>query len=163
MQKLLECATHTLLRLEMAGDVHDPKLALAGFHFIGSLKPFQVLKTIRVGASMFIEPLETEQDSRNLSTVHKPGRPRRLIDMLPASTIEISFASERVISGRGVDEDVAIAMLEGLADGKTEFLPNLNRVEFEFDSSQDIMLESRLWRDCRRVGVEITGRNDVLN
>lgn len=161
VQRLLECATHTLIRFEVGGDVHDPKLALDGDHFIGLLKSFQVLKTIRIGGTMFIEPVQTEKKDRTRST--KPGRPRRLIDVLPSSTVQITFASEKLMSGHGVDEDVAIAMLEGLPDGKRDFLPNLNNVEFEFDPGKDVMVDRALWRRCRRVGVEITDRDSVLN
>ena len=161
VQRLLECATHTLLRLELGGDVHDPKLALEGRHFIGSLKSFQVLRTIRVGGTMLIEPTETEKKHRTRS--NKPGRPRRLIDVLPASTVKITFSRERLMAGHGVDEDVAIAMLEGLPDGKRDFLPNLNNVEFEFDPDEDVMVDCALWRGCRSVGVDITDRGDVLN
>ena len=164
VQRLLECATDTLVRLELGGNVPKPKLALAGGHFIGPLKSFQVLKTIRLGGTMFIEPLETEQSSRNPPVVKKPGRPRRLIDMLPSSTVQIAFTSERLMSQRrGVDEDVAIAMLEGLPEGKSEFLPNLKNVEFEFDLTKDVMVDGKLWRKCRSAGVEITDRDHVLN
>ena len=38
VRKILGCATHILVTLEVGGDVHDPELALAGGHFIGSLK-----------------------------------------------------------------------------------------------------------------------------
>ena len=163
VQRLLECATQTLLKLEIGGDVHDPELAQAGGHFIGSLKSFQALKTIRLGGTMFIEPLEKEPESHSLSPLGKSGRPRRLIDMLPSSTIQITFTGERLVSGHGVDEDVAIAMLEGLQEGKSEFLPHLNNVEFEFDADRDVMVDGALWHDCRSVGVEITDQESVLN
>ena len=63
---MLGSATHTPVTLEIGGDVHDPELALAGGHFIDLLKSFRVLKTIRFGGTMFIEPLESGQDSHNV-------------------------------------------------------------------------------------------------
>ena len=165
VQRLLDCATHTLLTFDVGGDVHNPKLALAGGHYIGSLKSFRVLKTIRIGGTMLIEPLEKEQEIHNGTTrVKKLGRPRRLIDVLPSSTVRIAFTSERLMyAGRGVDEDVAIAMLQGLPEGKSEFLPNLVNVEFEFNPRKDVMVDGKLWRQCRRAGVEITDQKHVLN
>ena len=81
LQRWLGGATHTLVHLELGGDVHYPELALAGGHFIDSLKSFQVLKSIRFGGTMFIESLESEQESHDLSIVKQPGRLRSLIDI----------------------------------------------------------------------------------
>lgn len=152
MPKLLRCAGHSLRGLELGGDIYSAKLARGGAHYIGSLKGFQVLRTIRIQSTMFIEPLEPLeilQGNRWLfdDTLVTQGRPRKLIDMIPSSAVRIRFGIE-------TKNDVAVAMLHGLPEGKAELLPNLESVEFEgrdtFKAEDEPLLLA-----CRNASVEI--------
>ena len=59
--------------------------------------------------------------------------------MFSSSTAHITFESEILVSGYGVDEDVDSAMLEGLLEG-IGVLPNIQIVELEFNAYKDIMV-----------------------
>jgi len=87
---------------------------------------------------MCIEPFELAGElhnegnatSRNQSPV-QPGRTLKIVDMFPSSAVRIVFGWESTIDGGGVDNDVAVAMLQDLEERKAELLPNLESIEFE--------------------------------
>lgn len=160
VQRLLRYTTHSLRSLELGNDGCRPDLARAGGHFLGSLKAFQALQRIKVQASMFIKPFE-KLDPGTITV--KPGNPRKLVDMLPASAIRIVFASESLPEDEyGVDEDVAIAILKDLPE-KRALLPKLENVEFHYKGGDDTEVDGALWRACRVAGVEISDELGILN
>ena len=114
---------------------------------------------------MFVEPVKGKCFDDEILV--KPGNPQRLIDMLPLSAVSVYFSREICIGGYGIDDDVAVAMLQGMPEGIAEFLPNLKTVQFEFgEYSLDIrdrIRDSALLRGCREVGVEISDKERISN
>ena len=158
VQKLLRYAGHSLRRLDLRDGVYDVDFARAGGRFIGSLKAFQVLETVRIGDTMFIESVKTDDKLITEWEAAKLGRPRQLIDMLPSSIVRILIHSD--LRGPYLpDPDVAIAMLENLPERKVELLPNLETVDFEYSIVRDEEGELALLRACREAGVEIRSQD----
>ena len=146
---LLEFAGHSLVRLDLTRDGNDETLraeeararASIGFGmlgyqeerdhvypggkhsrvnlFIGSLRGFQVLELIRVQNEAFVE--ENIQGSVRSRRVH------RLVDILPASVVEIELALPPLFT-----ED-CYRMLEGLPELKAERVPQLKKITAQSD------------------------------
>ncbi|MCJ1296207.1 hypothetical protein MMC34_007773 [Xylographa carneopallida] len=162
VQILKECAIHSLRTLELGTEFRNAKASQGGAYFIGSLRDFQALETIVIGRPMCIQPLKSRtmlDTDGDLTTRNRfpvtPGRPLKLVDMLPQSAIRVVLRWECTSSGDGVDADVAVAVLQDLVEKKAELLPNLKLVEFEFARSGFRDEDQALLMACRNFGVEI--------
>ena len=153
VQNLLEVASHSLHSLDLRGPLRMPD-SLEAVHgrprFIGSLKGFQELKYIKIHASMLIEPLEKEFNQDTYPRDPTPGRPCKLIDILPASTIGLTLHY-------GSKATVVLAMLRGLKDMKATALPSFKSLEVEDATYLEQEVAHRaIKRTCEESGIDIT-------
>ena len=154
-QTVLDQAGHSLRYLEIQCWADHEWLARAGGHFVGSLKAFRVLDTIKVGSSMFVEPVETRDVIFADSVSARKGRTCRLIDVLPSSVGRITFTNEMCFNGSGIEGDVA-TMLQLLPQNKAELLPHLELVTFELEAPQEgTIIDPELLYTCDKAGVKI--------
>lgn len=124
LNSLLSNAGHSLVRLHLTcsgrlnQDGLDPDdLDPSDYIFIGSLRGFQVLKTITVNNAMFIEMcLDTEAGGKILFKVHS------LVDQLPTSIEKLSLYSH---------EDFCIPgnIFDGLLESKARRFPKLKKIK----------------------------------
>ncbi|KAL8931151.1 MAG: hypothetical protein Q9208_000255 [Pyrenodesmia sp. 3 TL-2023] len=124
-------AGHSLRHLELSDDIHNHVYEGSGGLFIGSLKSFQVLQSIRVEGPMLIKPVESEKFLLLNPDRGRRGNPQRLIDVLPVSLTDITLSSN-ASTGHGVNSSVALLMLQDLPARKAELLPNLKIINLEF-------------------------------
>ncbi|KAL8751291.1 MAG: hypothetical protein Q9184_006115 [Pyrenodesmia sp. 2 TL-2023] len=124
-------AGHSLRRLELSDDRNTPVYEGSGGLFIGSLKPFQVLQSVRIEGSMLIKPVESEKFLLLNPVKGRQGTPPRLTDVRPASVTNITLSSN-ASTGHGLNGTVAILMLQDLPARKAEVLPSLKIVDLEF-------------------------------
>lgn len=152
-------AGRSLVHLELTGvtDIYSVRFR-RGEPFIGSLRAFEVLETLRLETVMLHkevdgtddgspdEPLEglapgiTENDwAGGLNALVEP---ERLVDILPASAKRL-----RLVGGLSYKE--ANEMLENLVELKDERIPNLRRIFFE-----DVNPSSEISSVCENAGVK---------
>lgn len=99
--------------------------------FMGSLRGFEVLKSLRVQNEMFVE--QEAEDPMCQRTVH------RLVDLLPASIVEVSLAKPLL------NKKDSYRLMEGLPELKAERTPKLERViceGFNHDNGMDKVFEA---------------------
>lgn len=124
LNSLLNNAGHSLVRLHLTcfgrldqDDLDADDLDPSDYIFIGSLRGFQVLKTITVNNAMFIEKcLDTEAGGKKSFKVH------RLVDQLPTSIEKLSLYSH---------EDFCIPgnIFDGLLESKARRFPKLKKIK----------------------------------
>ena len=161
IQALLSSAGHSLRHLEIADTVCNPGLSRAICPYIGSLREFQVLETIRVAAYMFIAPSQRQGDQYLNTATASLDHPSSLADCFPPSVVRITFTGDRsYLPGLELvaDTQIIVDMLQDLPDKKAEFLPLLESVVFEYIVSSFRYRDLDLLRQCREVGVTITDR-----
>ncbi|KAI4247203.1 MAG: hypothetical protein L6R40_001546 [Gallowayella cf. fulva] len=163
VQKLLVYARHSLYRLELGttGYFNESRFTSAGAGFIGSLQAFEQLKIIHLEGPMFVEPVETEEKVMFSGSLKMLGRSCRLIDVLPPSIVSITI-DLRASTGNLRDEHKAIAMLEGLPEGRKDLLPNLENITF-ITSGIARIKSSALLSACKEAGVAIYDWRRELN
>lgn len=150
---LLAYASHSLLRLDLTGkkvprwigkvgSPHDSDVdeeVSRGCVFMGSLRGFQVLKTVRVNHAMFVE--------KNLraGTDGQETKVYRLVDLLPASIEKLSLVGELESGPPG-------HLFDDFVELKAENLPKLEDIKFDsFDS-----VDPRMKQACHEVGVALS-------
>ena len=154
-QTLLEQVGHSLRHLDIEYGRNKIQLARAGAFFIGSLKAFRVLETIRINGSLLVEPVETQDRIYSDPATARSGQTRRLTDFLPPSVVHIKFTAEQCVTGYGIGGDVA-AMLQGLPEEKVNLFPHLEAVVFTLDEPWDTTAaQSVVLRACNEVGIKI--------
>lgn len=124
---------------EVYGDSENAKAPLHCYFFMGSLRPFQVLKTVKVDGAMFIEQVfNADTDGKDLSRVH------RLVDMLPASIEKLSLVAR--LGPRSSNR-----IFDGLVESKADVLPKLEEIKFERSDPVGHDLKGA----CHGIGVEL--------
>lgn len=159
VQKLAMYTSHSLRYLDIRGSSITDHPARSGDFFIGSLKAFQNLTTICLETSMFIEPVDAKKNPVSNAYDAGEGRPCRLIDMLPKSSVVVRCYSRdsELIS------DLAVAMLQDLPERRAELLPNLKCIAFLCGGGLGHMKGSVLAKACREIGVKLEGQKGALN
>ncbi len=143
---LLSFASRSLVHLELTGvtDIYSVQFR-RGEPFIGSLRAFEVLETLRLETVMLYKEVEGTVDTTPdemvtrytgyTSTPRTSGgdwaggrnalvEPERLVDILPASAKRLRLVG-------GLSNEEADAMLEDLVEMKDERIPNLRSIFFE--------------------------------
>lgn len=146
-------ASRSLVHLELTGvtTIYTVKFR-RGEPFIGSLRAFEVLETLRLESLMLYKEVEGTDD-RTPDEESEPyqigppeitehdwagGRnalvePERLVDILPASAKRLRLVGE-------LSNEEAMAMLEDIVELKDKRIPNLRRIFFEdVDPSSEIL------------------------
>ena len=151
-------AYQSLVHLELTGvtDIYSVRFR-RGEPFIGNLRAFEVLETLRLETVMLYKEIEGTDDrtpdvghwTTDLEITEKDwagGRnalvePERLIDILPASTKRL-----RLVGGLSIEE--AGEMLADIVELKDERIPSLRRIFFE-----DVEPSSKISSVCENAGI----------
>ncbi|KAI4180071.1 MAG: hypothetical protein LQ346_007065 [Caloplaca aetnensis] len=149
-------ASHSLRHLELT----KAHAVCSRDLFVGSLRTFQVLQSIKIEVAMLIKPLETEETHQ----VHRgrPGCTQQLADMLPASLMCLTLCSSWK-PYRPQDMTDAIQMLRDLPARKIEALPNLKVISLDCTCLRLKEDEMALLRACEEAGVTISDCRGALN
>lgn len=95
---------------------------------------------------MFIKPVEIKNLGRGHSRSLKAGRVCKLIDILPASTISLTFHS-------GSRASTILATLEELTEKKDDALPNFKTLTFAARERMEAA-DEEIGRVCQEAGVD---------
>ncbi len=149
-------AGHSLRHLEL----RDEYVVGGGVLFLGSLRTFQVLQSIKTEVAMLIQALETE----DIHQVHggRPGSTQQLADTLPASLIYLTLCSTWK-SHRSLDMTDFIQTPQDLPTRKIEALPGLRAINLEFRCPRFKKDEMALLRACGEAGVTMSDCDGPLN
>lgn len=127
------------------------KIARRGCVFVGSLRQFQVLETVRVNNAMLIEKIHSIDTNGKTSKVH-----HRLIDLLPSSIEKLflvgdldSCSSDQIFDDL-VESKAHGRMFDNLAESKRHILPRLEETNFDYFDP----VASNVKHACHKVGVE---------
>ncbi len=142
-------ASTSLVHLELTGvsDIYHVQFR-HGEPFIGTLRAFEALETLRLETVMLYREVEGTDDGtpdvdlgsgpREIGEDEWAGgpnalfEPERLVDILPASARRLRLVG-------GLSDEEAIAMLADIVELKDERVPNLGRIFFEdVDPSSEI-------------------------
>ena len=140
MKGLMENFAHSLVTLELyeglpweASDPYsDPR-------FVGSLRDFQVSKTLTVDNMMFIEDIKDDENPLPLLS-----RVPRIAELLPHSLESLTLRGE-------FEDGVAVEMLRGFPQRKARRFPNLEKVKFEYR----VEIERRLKEDFEKASITL--------
>ena len=120
-------ASHSLVHLDLTTttryfDDRWRMIYLYGQIFIGSLRKFQVLKTIRANDTMFIERVGSPALlGKNFCKTH------RLVDLLPKSIEDLQLV------GLEINPDVhSSGIFDGLVELRAQNLPNLKAINLDY-------------------------------
>ena len=134
-------ASTSLVHLELTGvsDIYHVQFR-HGEPFIGTLRAFEVLETLRLETVMLYREVEGTDDGtpdvdlasgpREIGEDERAGgsnalvEPERLVDILPASARRLRLVG-------GLSNEKANAMLADIVELKDERVPNLGRIFFE--------------------------------
>ena len=138
---LQDNASHSLVHLDLTVRTGRPSY-LHGRAFIGSLRTFQVLKTIRTNNKVFIERVESPTSpGKKLRKIY------RLVDLLPKSVEELQLV------GIEINPDVDTSgIFDGLVELKTQNLPELKAINLDYFDPVAPDLKTA----CLEVGVDFT-------
>ncbi|KAM0798091.1 hypothetical protein BDR22DRAFT_401355 [Usnea florida] len=138
---LQDNASHSLVHLDLTVITERP-IYLHGQAFIGPLRRFQVLKTIRTNDKVFIERFESPASpGKILRKTH------RLVDLLPKSIEDLQLL------GIQINPDVHTSgIFDGLVELKTQNLPNLKAIKLDYFDPVAPDLKTA----CLEVGVDLT-------
>ena len=124
---LLAHASHSLVYFDLTMDIkhYDERAAMVYVHgeiFIGSLRGFRVLKTIRANNTMFIEKVAPpEIVGRKVCKIH------RLVDLLPESIEELHLVQLQVTL-----DMQSSGIFDGLVELKARNLPSLKAINLDY-------------------------------
>lgn len=155
-------ASRTLVHLELTGVTAIYTVIFRrGEPFIGSLRAFEVLNTLRLESLMLYKEVEgtddrTPDEKSESNQIGPPeitehdwagGRnalvePERLVDILPASAKRLRLVGE-------LSNEEAMAMLADVVELKDERIPNLRRIFFE-----DVHSSSEILSMCEEASVK---------
>lgn len=128
VNSLLRNAGHSLVRLHLTDEnpINSPdrwdngERVPHGKIFIGSLREFQVLKTITVNNAMLVEKnLNTETGGKESFKIH------RLVDLLPTSIEKLSVDSHEQFCLPG-------NIFDGLVESEAQRFPKLKKIELDY-------------------------------
>ena len=145
---LLAHASHSLvhfdltMKMEDCGDTIYKMVYLHGQIFIGSLREFRVLKTIRANNTMFIKRVPSPGIiGRKICKIH------RLVDLLPQSTEEVQLAGLEL-----VQDYQCSGIFDDFVKLQAHNLPNLKAVKLDYFDPVAPALRTA----CHEVGVDFT-------
>lgn len=120
-------------------DYRDDETSLPLDFFMGSLRHFRLLRTVKVDSAMFIEKVfNADTDGRISSKVH------RLVDLLPKSIEKLALVT--FLGYRPSNH-----MFDGLVESKADVLPKLEEIKFEcFDP-----VIHDLKQACHGIGIDL--------
>ena len=156
VQALLRSAGHSLRHLELRDANISHKDFRESLYHIGSLKGFQVLETAEVAAYMFIAPVQSRADQSNSVATASLSHPSKLINCFPPSVVRVKFTDTRIClrnHGEKDELEFAVDMLQELPEKKSELLPLLERVVFDYPVPSFRYRHLDLISQCREVGV----------
>lgn len=158
---LYACDTLTILELT-AIDLMDILPFQDDEPYIGSLRAFKVLRSVKLNTMMVCErneaassvPLEPrQQDTRNHL---KQAKAQPLVEFLPASIQRLHITSRTV--GKGPSKKDVGAMFKDLPALRTKHLPKLEEICVEYkDRGDDMEQEGRLelCSRCKEIGIKV--------
>ena len=144
-------ASKSLVHLELTGiiDVDDVEFR-SGEPFIGNLRAFKVLETLRLETMMLYKEVEEiDEDEVEIIVDDRAGgrtalvEPERLVDILPASAKRLRLVG-------GLSDDEALAMLADVVELKNERIPNFRRIFFE-----DVDPPSEILSVCEKASISV--------
>ena len=130
--------------------------------YIGSLRAFKVLRSVKLDTMMLYERIKPassvalEPRQKDLRSHEKQARAQPLVDFLPASVQRFHTTSRTV--GKGPSKKDVGAMFKGLPDLSTRYLPRLEEICVEYkDESDDVEQEGRLElrSRCKEAGIKV--------
>ena len=163
VKALRKYAHGTLVHLELTGGVNDTSSDPAdGEPFIGTLRSFQVLESLRLMTTMLFKQVdggevdESEDLGHNTleDSVHPTDmvEPRRLVDFLPSSARKLELVG-------GLSNEEARDMFADLPKLKSERLPNL--VEIVLEDCDPLEQETK--NLCKDAGIRLKSIKRVVN
>ena len=138
---LQDNASHSLVHLGLILITGRP-VYLHGQAFIGSLRRFQVLKTIRTNNKVFLERIESPT-----SPGERIRKTHRMVDLLPKSIEDI-----QLIGIETYGDIYSSGIFDGLVELKTQNLPNLKAINLDYFDPVAPDLKTA----CLEVGVSFT-------
>ncbi len=156
-------AWRTLVHLELTGEMRiDLSSPTTCEPFIGTLRSFQVLESIRLMTMMLFKPVDGEDidECKNIyqstmeDLVHPDSlvEPRRLVDFLPASARKLALVG-------GISNEEAGDMFADLPKLRYERVPKLGEIVLE-DSDP---LEQDTKDLCKNAGIRLKSIKRVVN
>ncbi|CAD6573670.1 MAG: hypothetical protein ASARMPREDX12_006195 [Alectoria sarmentosa] len=178
VKALRKHARRTLVHLELTGEASCLSSGLRdGEPFIGTLRSFQVLESVRLMTMMLFKQIdgedidesekimeeridgeaiddndEVKKESENFGNPNSLMEPRRLTDFLPPSARKLELVG-------GLSDEEARDMFTDLPKLKCERLPNLCEIVLE-DSDP---LEQETKNLCREAGIRLKSIKRVVN
>ena len=162
VKALRRYAWRTLVHLELTGEYSvlesDPP---CGEPFIGSLRSFQVLESIRLMTMMLFKVVDGEDIDEsedimdpleNLAISNSLVEPRRLVDFLPSSARKLEVVG-------GLSNNEARDMFADMPKLKHERLPNL--CEIVLEDSDPLEMETK--NLCKEAGIRLKSIKRVVN
>lgn len=149
LSSLLGYAYGTLTSLNLSFHGRPCFASWSNDHCYDCLQGFCVLKKIRMDHTMFIRGNGEEADWQGSRTELKRGEVHRLVDTLPTSAEDITFAP-------GCRQKTANKLLKGLPTSEWRTLSKLKRVEFERDGpGYQVVIDKETKETCRNAGVRL--------
>lgn len=163
VKALRKYAWRTLVHLELTGEARSLSADPAdGEPFIGTLRSFQVLESIRLMSMMLFKPIDGEDIDESEDIIRNTSEnfvgptslvePRRLVDFLPSSARKLQLVG-------GLSNKEARDMFADLPELKRERLPNLFDIVLE-DSDP---LEQETKGLCKNAGIRLKSIKRVVN
>ena len=156
-ESLLDYACNSLVSLDLTIMGFTGVAKLSGDEpFICSLRPFQVLKHVRVDAMMVFERVKSPSTVPRNSIRQNAQyaiRARRLVDFLPMSIESLCMTCESV--GMGFSEKDVKAMFTGLPKQKAR-VPNFSYIRFDWMAAwasshpRDLKGEKKGWKELNK-------------
>lgn len=169
VKALRRYARGTLVHLELTGGVNDIASERAdgedpvdGEPFIGTLRSFQVLESLRLMTSMLFKQVDGGEVDESEDLVHNTMEdpvhptdlvePRRLVDFLPSSARKLELVG-------GLSNEEARDMFADLPKLKRERLPNL--VDIVLEDCDPLEQETK--NLCKDAGIRLKSIKRVVN
>ena len=140
VQSLLHFSKHSLVCLDLSSQVPFPDEPRPYDGYIGPLRDFECLSTIRLPFTMFMEKVGDEQASQHVV--------RPIKDMLPRTTKHV-----RIIGG--CNYLTAIRLLDGLPEARNASLPDLDTIIFEKNTKPSQRFFAHTERVFESIGVSL--------
>ncbi len=163
VKALRKYARSTLVHLELTGEMTiGSSTPPESEPFIGTLRSFQVLESIRLMSMMLFKPIDGEDLDESENTIESTTEdldppdylvePRRLVDFLPSSARKLALVG-------GISNEEAGDMFADLPKLKHERVPKLGEIVLE-DSDP---LEQDTKDLCKNAGIRFKSIKRVVN
>lgn len=163
VKALRKHARRTLVHLELTGRLTSfSPLPIDGEPFVGTLRSFEVLESLRLITTMLFKPIDSEDtdESEEMNQVAyqdfvRPAdlvEPRRLVDFLPSSARKLELVG-------GLSDEEARDMFADLPKLKREQLPHLLEIVLEDNDP----LEQETKDLCKDAGIRLKSVKRVVH